>query len=114
MKSYTGERNTTGDILRSLSAISSDLGNYDSRKIGRKDVGGLTVSTAYTSDYGFETAIIDANGVHPVERYGEDRIEALSGHGSWEEKANTLTEITELGYGSLVGKTKVVLKRGKL
>jgi hypothetical protein len=67
----------------------NDVGNYESRKVARvdpEDNGGIGVSTAYTSDEGFETALLDANGVHPVERY-KGRIAAKAGHEKWVEFA---------------------------
>ena len=62
--------------------ISRDGLNYESRCIGRDDMDGLGISTAWTSDEGYETAILDAPGVHPVERY-QGRKEALVGHEKW-------------------------------
>lgn len=99
------------DILNCLSATSRDLTNYDSRKVDRTEINGVTVSTAYTSDYGYETAIIDENGVHPVERYGSDRKAAICGHDNWKAKAETAEKIIKLGYGSIVSNCKITLKR---
>jgi hypothetical protein len=60
-----------------------DIGNYESRKVARDTSDcGIVVSTCYTSDEGYETALIDGNGVHPVERY--PNIEkATKGHYKW-------------------------------
>lgn len=78
----------------------NDLGNYESRKVSRDELeNGLTVSTAYTSDEGYETAILDSDGAHPVERY-DTKEEAEEGHKKWMEKAkefNDGREITVLG-----------------
>jgi hypothetical protein len=63
----------------------NDNGNYNARKVGRlerEENGGIGVSTAYTSDEGYETALLDANGAHPVERY-KDEEKALLGHEKW-------------------------------
>ena len=77
-----------------------DVGNYDSRKVGRDEINGFTISTAFTSDEGYETAIIDSNGVHPVERY-ERLNDAEEGHKRWYNKMKdppkTVTELGGLG-----------------
>ncbi|HEY5708602.1 MAG TPA: hypothetical protein VIS51_04340 [Solirubrobacterales bacterium] len=71
---------------------------------------GLGVSTVETPDMGFETAILDANGTHPVERY-DTRIEAVLGHLEWAERClHGLAGITKLGYGDLVKEKQVVLE----
>lgn len=62
-----------------------DLDNYESRKIGKiasEDGKTIGVSTAHTSDEGYETALLDSNGIHPVERY-EKQQEAKKGHEKW-------------------------------
>jgi hypothetical protein len=88
-----------------------DIDTYDTRKVGRTDVDGLTVSTAYTSDEGYETAIIDANKVYPVQRYGS-KANALKGHKNWTAKAKTLKTVNVLsGLGGLVDGKKVELVR---
>jgi hypothetical protein len=92
----------------------NDMGTYEDRKIGREYVDGLTVSTAFTSDEGYETAIGDSEGFHPVERY-DSKGEAISGHEKWCKEAITLKEIIELGgLGGLVGSSVVSLKRKKI
>jgi len=60
----------------------SDLGNYDSRVVGRDAVRGFAVSTCWTHDEGFETAVIDEGTVYIVERY-KDLEEAGIGHERW-------------------------------
>lgn len=87
-----------------------DVGNYETRKLGRETINGLDVSTAFTSDEGYETAIIDANGVHPVERY-VSKEDATAGHIKWLKDAETLTTITKLGWQGLVDPTTVLLER---
>ena len=74
-----------------------DMNNYESRKIGRNEVNELTVSTAFTSDEGYETAIIDKNGVHPVERY-KTIEKAEKGHKIWCKEAKTVETIIKLGW----------------
>jgi len=90
-----------------------DIGNYDSRKIARDTSEcGIIVSTAHTSDEGYETALLDSNGVHPVERYSLEE-EALKGHYKWLTFAQDVDGkiIKELGaWGGLVEETGVLLK----
>jgi len=70
---------------------------------------GLIVSTVDSWDLGPETAIIDAAGVHPVERY-DCKANALVGHKVWIEKINKgLREITKLGYGSFAEEQDIKL-----
>lgn len=69
---------------------------YEDRKIAKEAAGGLTVSTAWTPDFGFETAVEDSDGWHPVQRYGS-REDAVSGHAAWVAKAPDLTMVIELG-----------------
>lgn len=78
--------------------------NYDDRMVDRTELeNGLIVSTAYTTDYGYETAILgQTDGVYPVERYGEVLSdEVKQGHARWVEFAkNGLGKtITCLGSG---------------
>lgn len=66
----------------------ADSNNYEDRKVAlntiNRDKGYLELSTAYTSDEGYETAIIDFNGVHPVERYS-NKEKAIKGHSKWKK-----------------------------
>ena len=82
-----------------------DTDNYDDRKVGRiekKDNNGIGVSTAYTSDEGYETALIDKNEIHPVERYS-DVDKAKIGHEKWVEFAKTANgkTIKSLGWSEM-------------
>ena len=89
----------------------NDMGNYDTRKLGRTEVNGVTVSTAYTSDEGYETALLDANGVHPVERYNS-KSEAEKGHEKWCKEAETVETVTKLGgFGGLVDDKVITIVR---
>ena len=94
----------------------NDIDNYESRKINLSSIGGLEISTVWTSDEGYETAIIDANGeVSPVQRY-PDKEEAEEGHRKWERfcKNSKNTHVTKLGgLGGLVGEVIVKLARKK-
>jgi len=84
-----------------------NVGNYNDRKLGRHTSdSGIEVSTAFTYDEGYETALIDKNGVHVVERY-KDKETALEGHTKWMKFADTgVGEVvtclgtTELGLGT--------------
>ena len=73
-----------------LFSMMSDYGTYENRKVNRTDINGYTIDTAYTSDYGYETAIWK-NGQHDmaiVERYA-DKSEAIEGHNKWVEFCKT-------------------------
>ena len=72
----------------------------------------LRISTAWTDDNGYETALCDVNGTHPVERY-KSRNAAVVGHAKWVKFAdNPANEtITKLGYGSLIPDEEITLKR---
>lgn len=88
-----------------------DIGNYEERKVQRTEVGNLVVSTVFTSDEGFETAILDDNGAYPVERYSTHEI-SVRGHEKWCEKAKTLTKVTQLsGFNGLAPEKEITLKR---
>lgn len=87
-----------------------DAFNYEQRCVGRTEVNGLEVSTAYTSDEGYETALLDANGAHPVERY-ETKSLAEKGHDKWCKKAKTIKSVVKLGWLGLVDDKKIKLIR---
>lgn len=97
-------------IIKAFDAVNEMKDNYENRKLGRSNINGLTISTAYTSDCGYETAIIDENGVHPVERYNS-KEEAEIGHEKWCKNSETITEVVELGYFDMIDDTIIQLKR---
>ena len=73
-----------------LFGMMSDYGNYENRKVNHTNINGYTIDTAYTSDYGYETAIWK-NGQYDmaiVERY-TSKIEAFEGHNKWVEFCKT-------------------------
>jgi hypothetical protein len=74
-----------------------DVGNHADRCVGRNAICGLVVDTSYTSDCGYETAILDNNGCHPVERY-KTKEDAFNGHIKWCNEATLLDKITKLGW----------------
>ena len=86
--------------------------SYDERKVADKaEVNGLEISTCWSDDMGFETAISDKKDIfYPVERY-ETREEAIAGHEKWKEKAKTIKKITYLGYGDLIEDEETILER---
>ena len=97
--------------MNNMFGFLNDMDNYEDRKISNELVNGIEVSTVYTSDEGYETALIDKNGVHPVERYGSKK-EAIEGHEKWKEAALTIKTIKKLGgFGGLVEDKEVELKR---
>jgi hypothetical protein len=102
------------DLVKCIVGISDGLNNYESRKLGKDEIEGLRVSTVYTIDMGYETAISDSTGCwHPVERY-PNKEEAKSGHKKWIEWASNRnnTKILKLGYLSLSDDELVILQRG--
>ena|SRR5712692_8155827 len=89
-----------------------DIGNYEERKVNRTEVSGLIVSTAYTSDQGYETALLDVGDTMPVERY-ETREAAVVGHARWVEKARTIEKVVKLGWGDIIPSTEVMINRAQ-
>lgn len=95
------------DIFSMLDAIAAGPG----RVVARTETkGGLTISTVLTVDAGYETAVLDANSAHPVERYPNEEA-AKKGHRRWVRAAPTLTTIKKLGYGDLVDDRELTLVR---
>ena len=86
-----------------MSLLGGALASGPNEVHDKTDVGhGITVSTVDTTDRGWETAIVDADGeIHVVEEY-PDRDAAAAGHAKWVEQAPTLTHVTDIGYGSLI------------
>ena len=88
--------------------------NYLKRVIGRvdpKDNDGIGVSTCWTSDFGYETALLDANGAHPVERY-KSKEDAKAGHNQWVKDSKKLESVIKLGTPDGLIESKVIfLKR---
>ena len=62
----------------------------------REENHGIRVSTAWTNDEGYETALCDEQGVHPVERY-KTLKEARAGHKKWIKKSRTVKKVVSLG-----------------
>ena len=101
------------DYIKLITAA-VDYEDYEERKLDRlerENNNGIGVSTAYTNDMGYETALLDENGVHPVERY-PDKNAATIGHLKWIDFAKDPKNksVKKLGYGSLVDDRMVELK----
>lgn len=78
--------------------------------IGRDEIDGLIVSTVRTMDMGPETAIVDRDGAHPVERYSTDDA-AQAGHAKWcQFVRDGHRDIRKLGYGDLVDPLDMTLR----
>ena len=63
----------------------NDWDNYDDRCVKKEKVLDWDLSTAYTSDCGYETAIQDNDkNFRPVERYKNEK-DAKAGHRKWKK-----------------------------
>lgn len=81
------------DLLNMLNAMIVDANNYDERKVAEKiEVGKFKVSSCYTSDMGYETAIGYKAAFYPVERY-ETKEECIKGHNKWIEWAKSKPKV---------------------
>ncbi len=81
-----------------------------------KTKGKYIVSTVMTPELGLETAIIDANGAHPVQRYDTEE-DAVNGHYEWVEWVKKGGgDIVQLGDKKKLIKSEVVtlVKRGSI
>ena len=89
-------------IISMLYGIQSDMYNYKDRKVADKVKleNGLKISSCYTSDRGYETAIGYNDEWYPVERY-EDKDDCIQGHSKWTEWAkNNPKTIPYIDYDS--------------
>lgn len=103
-----------GTVLNKMGKFAKDIGNYDTRKLGRTECkNGIIVSTVYTSDEGYESALIDKNGVHPVERYSS-QAEAILGHKKWVKFAGEGVgkTIIKLGWSGMNMDEEIILEGG--
>lgn len=81
----------------------NDIDNYEDRKVEKtepEDNNGIGVSTCNTSDEGYETAILDANGIHPVERYATKEL-AVEGHKKWVSLAKNKVVVKKIGCSDM-------------
>lgn len=81
-----------------------------SERVDRLDPapGCVGVSTVLTSAYGYETAVLDHYGAHPVERY-ENLEEARAGHRRWVRRDPTLKSVLVLGDEDLGVEDEVIV-----
>lgn len=70
----------------------------------------VVVSTALTGDLGYETAILDAEGAHPVARYVNEE-QARTGHAWWRKHIIGKQVVTELGYPGALDDEEICLVR---
>ena len=83
------------------------------KKIGRilpEQNGGIGVSTVLSWDKGYETALLDKTGAHPVQRY-RNRVSALKGHKKWLNFAKTADGKSVVQLGVLDKNRKIKLRR---
>jgi hypothetical protein len=99
------------DLLKLfLGALPRNADSYETRAVGRDASDGLIISTAFTTDYGFETAIISADKVRVVARW-RSKEEAEIGHIEWCSKVVGMETVIALGYGELISDERVKLSR---
>jgi hypothetical protein len=80
------------------------------RRVGEKVmVNGLLVSTAWSLDCGYETALADLHRWHVVEYY-DSLEEAINGHEKWIKKAETIVKVDSY-YDKKIYKKNVILNR---
>jgi hypothetical protein len=104
-------------IFKIFQGMSSMQDNYEERKVARinpKENNGVGVSTCFSYDMGYETALLNANTTIPVERY-ETREEAVIGHEKWVKFAfnENNIKVLKLGYDDLVDDEYIELVRVK-
>lgn len=108
-RKITGNWFSTG--LMAMCGFDSD---YESRKVKRTDLGnGIEVDTAWTDDFGYETAVIDVNGTFPVERYTNKR-NAIKGHNKWARTIKNGSKVPYLGTGDgIIADSEIVVEGRK-
>jgi hypothetical protein len=100
-------------ILQKFLSFLDDIDDYEIRKVARDEILGLKIDTAFTSDYGYETAIIDKNGTYPVERY-IDCQSSIDGHKKWVEWCKDKSNIKVIslgGFDGLIKDREIILER---
>jgi hypothetical protein len=98
-----------GELLNAVSDPEATMSHGKRNTIGRDKVRGMIVSTIDTKDLGPETAILDKNGAHPVERYN-DRVDAERGHKMWVDKIKTESKVIKLPYPGLGESEEITLE----
>ena len=98
------------ELFSMLDAASEMSENYELRKVDFTEINEkISVSTVYTPDMGYETAVLLDGHAHPVERYGECRSASVIGHNKWVKQIPGMTEINNLGYGEIVSGSVISL-----
>ncbi len=84
-----------------LKLIGESKEERENRTIGKEEINGFEISTMWTPDEGYETAIIDENGAHPVERYKNVK-KAVIGHKKWIKKIKLgKRKIKQIGWSDM-------------
>jgi hypothetical protein len=74
------------------------LPEYICNPVEPEDNYGIGVSTIWASDLGcYETALIDKNGVYPVQRY-KSKEEAALGHWEWIGRSKEVESVIQIGH----------------
>lgn len=68
--------------LSFLSLINESFEERNERTVGKDKIKGFIISTVNSPDEGYETAIIDKNKVHIVEKYKSKEL-SIIGHKKW-------------------------------
>lgn len=87
-------------------------GKSVSRPMARDYVDGILVDTCSTSDLGYETAILDQVGAHPVARY-RTASQAMKGHAWWCKHIRGQKTVISLGYPGLTEDEDIRIVRMK-
>lgn len=79
----------------------ANIDTYETRKIANTKAAEYTVSTAYTFDMGYETAVFidtDMFGIMPVvvERYNSE-ADSINGHNKWIKEITKTKRLVSLG-----------------
>jgi len=101
------------DFLKLFGAVMNPqkgLESYEKRCIGRDPVDGVIVSTVFTEDCGYETAVLMRTKVRIVERYAS-KEEAVKGHAEWMKKIVGKESIMDTGYGLLLEEEEYPVER---
>ena len=107
--------NIFDDTLAMTKAMVDMGGDYDSRVVGRverDDNNGLGVSSCWTSDSGFETALLPkGHKIVIVERY-DNREDCAVGHEKWVAFAADEDNKTALdvGYGESIAESTMPIR----
>ncbi len=107
--------NIFDDGLAMAKAMVDMGGNYDSRVVGRAELddnNGVGVSSCWTSDSGFETALLpQGHKIVIVERY-DDREACAEGHKKWVAFAADESNKTALdvGYGDSIDESTMPIR----